>query len=110
MDELIKATQDDNHPITNYSRVVIETDEKNPKVLAVVTNDECETAEGLRARLKPVYGKLTSKKAFPIIVNGEAYERINVVGKDNNELIASISSTEIIGEKGYRVDLVKSTE
>lgn len=55
-------------------------------------------------------GKLTSKKTFPIIVNGEAYERINVVGKDNNELIASISSTEIIGEKGYRVDLVKSTK
>lgn len=55
MDELIKATQDDNHPITNYSRVVIETDEKNPKVLAVVTNDDCEAAEGLRVRLKPVY-------------------------------------------------------
>lgn len=55
MNELIKATQDNNHPITNYSRVVIETDEKNPKILAVITNDECETAEGLRARLKPVY-------------------------------------------------------
>lgn len=55
MNELIKATQDNNQPITNYSRVVIETDEKNPKILAVITNDECETAEGLRARLKPVY-------------------------------------------------------
>lgn len=40
-------------PMSNWTRVIIETDEKNPKLLAVVTNDDCETAEGLRVRLMP---------------------------------------------------------
>lgn len=40
-------------PMSNWTRVIIETDEKSPKLLAVVTNDDCETAEGLRVRLMP---------------------------------------------------------
>lgn len=55
MDELLKATQTNNEPITNYSRVVIETDEKNPKILAIITNENSEVVKGLRIRLKPVY-------------------------------------------------------
>ncbi len=39
--------------MSNWVRVTIETDEKNPKFLAVITNDDCETTDGLRVRLKP---------------------------------------------------------
>ncbi len=48
-----EKTQGDTKPMKNWSRVIIETDEKNPKLLAVITNDDCETAEGLRVRFKP---------------------------------------------------------
>jgi hypothetical protein len=49
-----------------------------------------------------------NEKASPIIVNGEAYELINIVSEQDDELIASINSTEIVEKKGYRVDLVKN--
>lgn len=39
--------------MSNWVRVIVETDEKNPKLLAVITNDDCETTEGLRVRFKP---------------------------------------------------------
>lgn len=44
----------ENHPINNYSRVIIEF-EKNSKPIAVITNDDCEVANGFKVRLKPVY-------------------------------------------------------
>lgn len=48
-----KLTNNAKTPMTNWTRVIIETDEKSPKLLAVVTNDDCETVEGLRVRLIP---------------------------------------------------------
>ena len=47
-------TNEDNQPMNNWSRVIIETDEANPHVLAIVTNEEYELAKGLRIRLKPI--------------------------------------------------------
>lgn len=48
-----KLTNNTKTPMTNWTRVIIETDEKNPKLLAVITNNDCETVEGLRVRLIP---------------------------------------------------------
>ncbi|MEE6636931.1 hypothetical protein [Limosilactobacillus pontis] len=48
-----KETVDAKRPMSNWTRVIVETDEKNPKLLAVITNDDCETAERLRVRFKP---------------------------------------------------------
>lgn len=48
-----KETKDVVDPMANWSRVVVETDEKNPKILAVITNTDCESAENLRVRFKP---------------------------------------------------------
>lgn len=55
MVELIKLkhkTDNAKAPITGISRIVIETDEKNPQVLAVITENDCDCANGLRVRLK----------------------------------------------------------
>ena len=52
---VIKETQKDNQSMKDWSRVVIETEEPNPVPIAVVTNDNCEVADGLQIRLKPVY-------------------------------------------------------
>ena len=40
-------------PMKNWSRVIIETDKEQPKVLAIVTNNDFELADGLRVRLLP---------------------------------------------------------
>lgn len=48
-----KLTNNAKTPMTNWTRVIIETDEKNPKLLAVITNNDCESVEGLRVRLIP---------------------------------------------------------
>lgn len=48
-----KETDNIKVPMSNWVRVIVETDEKNPKLLAVITNDDCETTEGLRVRFKP---------------------------------------------------------
>ena len=37
-------------PMKNWSRVIIETDEEQSKVLAIVTNNDFELADGLRVR------------------------------------------------------------
>lgn len=55
MVELIKLkhkTDNAKAPITGISRIVVETDEKNPQVLAVITENDCDCANGLRVRLK----------------------------------------------------------
>ncbi|WP_242363044.1 hypothetical protein, partial [Limosilactobacillus antri] len=52
-EELKKETEGVVKPMSNWSRVIVETDEKSPKLLAVITNKDCETAQGLRVRLKP---------------------------------------------------------
>ncbi|HJF54435.1 MAG TPA: hypothetical protein K8W06_04725 [Limosilactobacillus coleohominis] len=48
-----------------------------------------------------------NEKTPHIIVDGEAYEMINV-SKTNGELIASITADDIVSEKGYKVSLVKN--
>lgn len=50
--KLKSITDDVKKPIANVSRIVVETDEKNPQVLAVITEDDCDCATGLRVRLK----------------------------------------------------------
>lgn len=53
--EFEKATNKCQKPMSDYSRIIVETDEKSPKTLAVITDDDCETIEGLRVRFLPVY-------------------------------------------------------
>ena len=55
-------TNEDNRPMNNWSRVIIETDEANPQVLAIITNEEYELAKGLRIRLKPIPKELVFKR------------------------------------------------
>lgn len=52
--KVIKNTQSDNRPMSNYSRVVVYVD---GKIVAVITNNEVEQAENVDVRLKPVYDK-----------------------------------------------------
>lgn len=51
--DLEKKTNNADKPMENWTRVIIETDEKNPKTIAVVVNDDYEVADGFRVRLKP---------------------------------------------------------
>lgn len=55
-------TNEDNQPMNNWSRVIIETDEANSQVLAIVTNEEYELAKGLRIRLKHIPKELVFKR------------------------------------------------
>ena len=55
-------TNEDNQPMNNCSREIIETDEANSQVLAIVTNEEYELAKGLRIRLKPIPKELVFKR------------------------------------------------
>lgn len=55
VEEFKKATSKCQKPMSDYSRIIVETDEKSPKTLAVITADDCETTEGLRVRFLPVY-------------------------------------------------------
>lgn len=52
-EEFEKQTQNAEAPMKNWARVIVETDEKSPKLIAVITNDDCETADGLRVRFLP---------------------------------------------------------
>ena len=53
--ELEKETKNINKPMTKWARVIVETDEKNPNTLALITNEDCESGAGVRVRVKPVY-------------------------------------------------------
>lgn len=55
LEKEIKRTQKDNTPMKDLSRVIIETDEAPPRVLAVITNNMIEQASGILVREKPVY-------------------------------------------------------
>lgn len=41
-------------PMSHYSRVIIER-EKDSEPIAVITDKDCEVADGFRVRLKPIY-------------------------------------------------------
>ena len=97
--EFKDMTDDINDPMDEVARIIVETDEENPEIFAVVTQDDCETAPGLRVRMKPVYGDPA------ITIKGKRYEVINVRTK-KGELIASISADDIIHKTRYQVDMI----
>lgn len=53
IEKLIKETQNTDEPMTKWARVIIQTNEKNPKPVAIMTNDNCEVARGFVIRLLP---------------------------------------------------------
>lgn len=55
MKKLELKTEKNNVPMTNWSRVIVETAESNPKLIAIVTNNDFELANGFRVRLQPIY-------------------------------------------------------
>ncbi len=41
--------------LKDYTKIVVETDEKNPATIATITNGEAVVADGYRVRLTPKY-------------------------------------------------------
>ena len=41
--------------LSDITKIVVETDEKDPKTIAVITADDVEVVEGFRVRLTPKY-------------------------------------------------------
>nr|DAO16547.1 MAG TPA: hypothetical protein [Caudoviricetes sp.] len=41
--------------LSDITKIVVETDEKDPKTIAVITADDVDVAEGFRVRLTPKY-------------------------------------------------------
>lgn len=41
--------------LTDISKIVVETDEQEPKIIAVITAEDIDSAEGFRVRLTPKY-------------------------------------------------------
>lgn len=69
--------------LTDITKIVVETDEEEPKTIAVITAEDIDSAEGFRVRITPKYeieirgdknGKITIQK-----VRKEYYEIWNTV-------------------------------
>ena len=41
--------------IIRYHKIVVETDEQDPKIIAVITAEDIDSAEGFRVRITPKY-------------------------------------------------------
>ena len=41
--------------LTDITKIVVETDEENPKTIAVITADDIDSSEGFRVRITPKY-------------------------------------------------------
>ena len=41
--------------IQGWTRIIVETDEKDPVVIATITEEDIDMADGYRVRLRPVY-------------------------------------------------------
>lgn len=41
--------------LTDISKIVVETDEQVPKIIAVITEEDIDSAEGFRVRITPKY-------------------------------------------------------
>ena len=41
--------------IKGYTKIVIETNEENPKIIATITSDDVDVTDDFRVRLTPVY-------------------------------------------------------
>ena len=53
--ENTKKRKENPPEIRGWTRIVVETDEKDPVVIATITADETDMADGYRVRLRPVY-------------------------------------------------------
>ena len=53
IEKLIKEAQNTDEPMNKWARVIIQTNEKNPKPIAIMTNNDCEVAKGFVIRLLP---------------------------------------------------------
>ena len=41
--------------LTDITKIVVETDEENPKIIAVITAEDIDSAEGFKVRITPKY-------------------------------------------------------
>ena len=41
--------------LTDITKIVVETDEENPKTIAVITAEDIDSKEGFRVRITPKY-------------------------------------------------------
>lgn len=41
--------------LTDITKIVVETDEEEPKTIAVITAEDIDSAEGFRVRITPKY-------------------------------------------------------
>lgn len=41
--------------LTDISKIVVETDEQDPKIIAVITTEDIDSEEGFRVRITPKY-------------------------------------------------------
>lgn len=41
--------------LSDITKIVVETDEQEPKIIAVITKDDVDSAEGFRVRITPKY-------------------------------------------------------
>lgn len=54
--ELIVEKSDGNlEQLSDYTKIVVETDEENPVTVASITSDAIDIEDGYRVRLTPVY-------------------------------------------------------
>lgn len=53
--EEMKQRKENLPEIRGWTRIIVETDEKDPVVIATITADETDVADGYRVRLRPVY-------------------------------------------------------
>ena len=44
--------------LTDISKIVVETDEQDPKIITVITAEDIDSAEGFRVRITPKYDQL----------------------------------------------------
>ena len=41
--------------LSDITKIVVETDEQDPKIIAVITAEDIDSAEGFRVRITPKY-------------------------------------------------------
>ena len=52
--------------LTDITKIIVETDEKDPKTIAVITADDIDSAEGFRVRITPKYDQLGDEINAPL--------------------------------------------
>lgn len=96
--------------LSDITKIVVETDEKQPKTIAVITADDIDSAEGFRVRITPKYDcvKRTESKKAP---NKELLDTLNtnlsfsfsenglVIQSDERSIKVESSSVELIEKR-----------